>query len=108
MSGVSNVLGVLRSSPTTAAFPAMFLMSWLRPATTASLLGVEEFLDCAESGGNERDLAKEVGLEDGEGDDAKEQGDESSELQLKESKERKELLDLLLLLATAYDKIHNL
>lgn len=78
----------------------VFLMSWLGPAT--ALLVLEEFLEDADSGGDEGDLAEEVGLEDGEGDYSEEQRDESGELQLQKGEDGHQLLELLLLLATAW------
>lgn len=77
----------------------VFLMSWLRPAR--AFLGFKQFLDGTKGSGNESDLAEEVGFEDSEGDDAEEQGNESGQLQLDESEDGEELLQLLLLLATA-------
>lgn len=101
MGSISQVLGVVVGpSPATAAFPAVvFLVGRLRPAT--ALLGFEEFLEGAEGSGDESDFTEEVGLEDGEGDDTKEQRDEGDELQLDEGQDGEELLQLLLLLATA-------
>lgn len=60
----------------------------------------QEFPDEVEGVHGKSDLAEEDGLDGNEGDDTKEQRNESSEFQLQEEKERDQLLDLLLLLAT--------
>lgn len=77
----------------------VFLVSRLRPAT--ALLGFKEFLEGTEGGCDERDFTENVGLEDSEGNDTEEQRDEGSELELDEGEDGEELLQLLLLLATA-------
>lgn len=104
MSGVSKALGVLGPTPAAAAataFPTVFFVSRLGPATTsASFLGFEEFLDRPKSSSDKGNLAEEVGFEDGECDDTQEQGNKGGELQLDEGKDGKEFLELLLLLAT--------
>lgn len=108
MRGISQILGILRPSPATGALPStavVLLMSGLCPPAAASgLLGLQKLLDGTEGCRDEGDLAEKVGLEDGKGDDAEEKGDESSELELQQSQDGEQLLQLLLLLATAWAK----
>lgn len=99
---VCEALAVLGPSPAATAFPAVFLVGRLGPASTATSFLLQEFLECAEGSSDEGDLAKQVSLEDCEGDDTQEQGYEGSELQLDEGEDGEELLQLLLLLATAW------
>lgn len=104
MSSVCQVLGILRPSPSTWTLPpstVVFLMSWFWPTTTG-LLGFKQFFDSTESGCDEGNLSKDVSLEDGEGDDTKEERDKGSELELQESQDGEEFLQLLLFFASAW------
>lgn len=105
MGPIRQVLGVLGPTPTTAAFPSMilFMGRFLPSSTTAALLRFEEFLEGAEGSSDECDFSEDVGFEDSEGDDTEEQGNEGSQLQLNEGQDGEELLQLLLLLATAWN-----
>lgn len=111
MGAICQVLGFLGSSPSTAttALPSMLFMGGFWPPT--ALLGFKELLESTEGSGDESDLSEEVCLEDSECDDTEEERDESCELQFDESEDGEELLQLLLLLATAWEnskvKINN-
>lgn len=108
---VSQVLGVLGPAPASVAtttVAVVFLVMRVGYHFVAFMVLVlgEEFLQEQESRGNESSLGDEDTLDSSESDDAQEQGNEGLDLQLEQSEDGEELLQLLLL-ATACNEMRE-
>lgn len=88
-----------------SAAGVVFFVVWMGDHFVASLMvfASQEFLEGDDTSDEEGDLGQEESLGGREGDDTKEQGNEGGDLQLGESEQGQELLDLLLF-ATSYEK----